>query len=363
MRPVLPLTLSLYLARMLLLRSLAFVLGLVLVLMTLDLLQESSRILAVDGNGSAQLVHYVSLRLPQLITQFLPFGVLLGSLLTWSTLAQNSEITVLKAAGLSAHRILLPLLLCALAIGGAHFFFNELVTARATRNLAAWKDSDYQHMMEKAPAGSGIWLVDGNAVVHASMARRLGKKVELDDFSYYDRASIAGLRRIVTARTAVFADGRWSLNDVRTTNVATGVTTHDASQPWLTLIKPERVLATVAKPNSVSFWALGRSIRELRAAGHPVDTEVTGYYHKIASALSSAIMPLLGAIAGFGLVRSGRLFIRVVIGMAVGFAYFVADNFMVALGQFGSAPPLLAAWAPLLLFTLIGESILFRTEE
>jgi lipopolysaccharide export system permease protein len=74
-------------------------------------------------------------------------------------------------------------------------------------------------------------------------------------------------------------------------------------------------------------------------------------------------MPLLGAVAAFGIARSGRLFIRAVIGMALGFAYFVADKFGLAMGNLGAYPPLLAAWGPFLLFLLIGEAVLIQTEE
>jgi lipopolysaccharide export system permease protein len=52
-----------------------------------------------------------------------------------------------------------------------------------------------------------------------------------------------------------------------------------------------------------------------------------------------------------------------VIGMALGFAYFVADNFALAMGNLGAYPPFVAAWAPFLLFLLIGETVLVRTEE
>jgi lipopolysaccharide export system permease protein len=79
--------------------------------------------------------------------------------------------------------------------------------------------------------------------------------------------------------------------------------------------------------------------------------------------LSAVLMPLLGAVTAFGLARSGRLFARAVVGMALGFAYFVADNFMVAMGEFGTVPPWAAGWAPFLLFFLVGEAVLFRTEE
>ena len=62
---------------------------------------------------------------------------------------------------------------------------------------------------------------------------------------------------------------------------------------------------------------------------------------------------LLGAVAAFGLARSGHLFVRAVIGMALGFAYFVFDNAALAMGNFGAYPPFLAAWAPFVLFLLL----------
>ena len=49
--------------------------------------------------------------------------------------------------------------------------------------------------------------------------------------------------------------------------------------------------------------------------------------------------------------------------MALGFAYFVADNFSLAMGNAGAYPPIIAAWAPFLLFLLIGETVLIQTEE
>ena len=75
------------------------------------------------------------------------------------------------------------------------------------------------------------------------------------------------------------------------------------------------------------------------------------------------LMPLLGAVAGFGIARSGRLFVRAAVGMGLGFAYFVADNFGLAMGSLGAYPPLLAAWGPFFLFLLIGETVLIQTEE
>jgi lipopolysaccharide export system permease protein len=128
-------------------------------------------------------------------------------------------------------------------------------------------------------------------------------------------------------------------------------------------VTPDRFTLADVNADGLSFRALAETIRDLRAAGRPTANLETVLWHKLSGPLSSVLMPLLAGVAGFGLARSGALFIRAVIGMALGFAYFVADNFALAMGNIGAYPPLLAAWAPFLLFLLIGEAVLIRTEE
>jgi lipopolysaccharide export system permease protein len=98
-------------------------------------------------------------------------------------------------------------------------------------------------------------------------------------------------------------------------------------------------------------------------ACRPSDEARTGWWHKISGPLSTLLMPSLAVTAVFGLARSGKVLLRATIGMALGFAYFVADNFSMALGNYGAYPPILAAWAPFFLFLLIGEFVLVRQEE
>ena len=97
-------TLTWYLARTFIVRILAVLVMLVLILMMLDLLTTSADILAYPGNGQGELLHYVGLRVPQLIARFLPYSVLLATIITLATFNQNSEVVAMKAAGLSAHR-------------------------------------------------------------------------------------------------------------------------------------------------------------------------------------------------------------------------------------------------------------------
>ena len=128
-------------------------------------------------------------------------------------------------------------------------------------------------------------------------------------------------------------------------------------------VEPSRFTLAKVDPTERDFVALHQEIGALQAAGRPTEEARTGWWHKISGPLSTVLMPLLAATAAFGLARSGRVLLRATVGMALGFAYFMADNFSLALGNYGAYPPFLAAWAPFFLFLLIGEFVLIRQEE
>ena len=117
-------TLTRYLAKLFVVRIFAVLVMLVLVLLMMDLLSSTGKILAVPGNGQAEIWTYATLRAPQLVARFLPYSVLLATLITFVTLNQNSEVIAMKAAGLSAHQVLAPLILTALIVSVLSFAFN-----------------------------------------------------------------------------------------------------------------------------------------------------------------------------------------------------------------------------------------------
>ena len=128
-------------------------------------------------------------------------------------------------------------------------------------------------------------------------------------------------------------------------------------------VTPSQIELAIVDPDTLPFWDLSESIDRYEEVGRRTAELRAKWWHKLSGPLSSVLMPLLGSIAAFGLARSGQLFVRAVIGMALGFAYFVVDNAALAMGNFGGYPPFLAAWAPFLLFLLVGETVLVRTEE
>jgi lipopolysaccharide export system permease protein len=354
--------LAFYMVRLFLTRSLAVLLALVLILMTLDLLGESGKILAVPGNGDSELWRYVGLRVPMLISRFLPFAVLLGTLIAFVGLNQHSEVVAMKAAGLSAHQILAPLVVASIGIAALLFAFNEGVVVNSTRTVTAWSDNDYRPIPPSSGILGNVWVMNGDDLIRAGTVG--GKPFSANRVVIYDRGGGVLQREIQAARAVPRPEhGDWLLHDVRIYDAGMNVERKLASMTAMEGVTPDQLTLAKVDPTELDYWTLKQRIAELEAAGRPVDEARAGLAHKISGPLSTLLMPLLAAIAAFGLARSGQVMMRAVIGMALGFAYFVVDNFSLAMGNAGTYPPLVAAWAPFILFLLIGETVLIRTEE
>jgi lipopolysaccharide export system permease protein len=351
-----------YMVKLFLTRSLAVLVALVLILMMLDLLGESGKILAVPGNSDADLWRYVSYRIPMLMSRFLPFSVLLGTLIAFVGLNQNSEVVAMKAAGLSAHQILAPLIVASIGIAGFLFAFNEGVVVNSTRRVTAWGDNDYKPVPPESGILGNVWVLSGDDLIRAGTVG--GKPFGAQRVTIFDRGGGVLQRQIDAARAIPRpATNDWLLQNVRIYDASMNVVRRVPTMTAMQGVTPTQLTLAKVDPTELDYWTLKKRIAELEAAGRPVDEARAGLAHKISGPLSTLLMPLLAAIAAFGLARSGQVLLRAVIGMALGFAYFVVDNFSLAMGNAGTYPPLIAAWAPFFLFLLIGETVLIRSEE
>ena len=355
---------SLYMVRLFLTRTFAVLALLVVVLQTLDLLGNSGDILSYPGNGDPQLWHYVGLRAPQIVARFLPFSVLLGTLVMLATLNQNSEVISMKAAGLSAHQILAPLVVAALGVSIISFVFNERIVVRSTAALSAWEAVDFGPIPPDSGVKSNPWVRDGNNLVNVAIVAGRGSDVQLRQIEIYNRVNNS-LTTIVEAPRGHYdaASKSWVLEGARQFDVARGTVRDVGTVRFGRDIRPDQFTLAKVDPDALTFSELQSAIADLRDAGRPTAELEGSLWHKLSGPLSALLMPILGSVAAFGLARSGQLFMRAVLGMALGFAYFVADNFSLAMGNLGAYPPVLAAWAPFFLFLLVGETLLFRTEE
>ena len=239
-------TLTYYLAKLFIVRILAVLVILVLVLLALDLLAETGDILAAPGNGQGEVLQYASLRAPQLAARFLPYSVLLATLITLVTLNQNSEVVAMKAAGLSAHQVLAPLLLTAALVSGLSFAFNERVVTRANATLAAWQAAEYGPI-PAATSGAGkpranIYLTDGQNILSAATMTGAGERIVLTGVTWYARGPGGIIREQVRAPRAAYAGPGWRMEQAVRFDVAGAVTERSAALVVGEGLSPERIM-------------------------------------------------------------------------------------------------------------------------
>lgn len=352
-----------YVGRMFFVRFIGLLIFFVIILQMLDLLNRSSDILAAEGAGRDELLRYILLRTPQIISQFTPFAALLGVVLTLAGLSHTSEITVMRAAGLSVHRVLFPLGFACALISLFHFAFHETVVVPRSEALDYWAVNDYAvGLPPESETRTDIRISYDGEFISADSAARIGDAVVLAGVSIVDMTD-GLISRTIEARAARFEDGAWRLYAVRTLDAVTTEASYAAELIWTNSLDPELLFAMTLEPDQTSLPELAAKIRQLGEDRADTRGAMTQFLSRFSKPMATLVMPLLGAIAGFGVHRQGVLLARAVTGAALGFAYFVSENLALALGGLGVVPAIIGAFFPLAIFMVVGFSIILAMEN
>jgi lipopolysaccharide export system permease protein len=351
------LSLSAYLTRIMLVRTAAAAAALMGLLQLIDLLERTSDILA--RGGVLQIFHYMALRLPFLFQQVAPFAVLAGAIFTFSQLARNSELVVMRITGLSLFAIFRRTLPVALAVAALDLVVADQVTPRAEQALAEWWAASAPGPARHAPAPR--WFRIGGDVVRVGAASFSGDL--LTGVSIYQRDADRALVRRMTAASATREVGGWRLRDAVVTDLSQAradVMTVGAMD-WRTSLQPTdaaRLFSTAYEITS------GMAFRSLFGKG-PVDKSPSQFqtrlYRTLAEGFAPIIMLLLALPTALGHTRSNRT-VPVIFGLGCGLLYLVSDGLLTAMGETGVLPPGIAAWGAPIAFAAGAVSVLLYAE-
>ena len=336
----------------------------VIILQMLDLLNRSSDILEVDGASAAELIRYISLRSPQIASQFAPFAALLAIVLTLAGLSHTSEITIMRAAGMSVHRVLFPFGFVCAIFAVAHFTFHEFVVVPSAEKLDYWEANDYAiDLPPESDTRTDIWINFENQFISASSAARLGDAILLTEVTIRSADENGLSLQDIEARAARYEDGAWRLFGAKVMDFQSLTVTRQENTIWTSSLDPELLFALTIDPDQTSIGELMARIEQLNTDRADTRPAMTSLLSRFSRPMAVLVMPLLGAIAGFGVHRQGVLLARAVTGASLGFTYFVAENMALALGKLGVAPAILGAFFPFTFFMVIGFTIILRMEN
>ena len=290
---------------------------------------------------------------PQFSFYVLPISALVATLVTVGLLTRSSELTVMKACGISLYRVSLPLLLFSLVWSAVLFGMGESFLAEANRRAEG-----IRHVINGNPADTfdlldRRWLVspDGATIYHYVFFDP--DLVELNAVTTYRFADDDWqLAERTYASKAVFDEGwqgrgvwRREFGDHRGPG-AFKLSDHSA-MAWID--PPEYFATEQPEAERMSYRQLTRYISGLEASGVDVVALQVALRRKVSFPFVTLILTLIAIPFAVTAGRHGAMY-GVGVGIILAFSYWLVASIFGAIGSAGLLTPLLAAWAPNVLF-------------
>lgn len=301
-----------------------------------------------DVQGDYQtprVILYTLLRLPQLAFEMLPVAALIGSLLGLGALAANSEIIVMRSAGLSIRKLA--------GMVGVTGFVLLVVTGLLGEFIGPPLDYFARNMRLEARyeqdddrLRNATWVRDGPVILHL---QRVSSEFEFGSIYMFLLDENNGLASIARAENSGIDDNdRWILENLRETRFRDdGVQVVEASVAVESFDIDAEVLGiSLVKPQSLSGRGLMSYVAYLKRNSLDARRYEAELWYRVARTSTVVIMPILALAFVFGSLRTGGAGARLMIGVVIGLAYYLASEMLANSGQVFNFDPAVIAWLP-----------------
>jgi LPS export ABC transporter permease LptG/LPS export ABC transporter permease LptF len=328
--------------------------------------------------------------IPFILYQVTPLCSLVAVLITFGSLNRSSELTAMKATGISLYRVVAPVLVVTILLSAGLFAFDEFYLPAANRRQEALrsiiKGKPAQTFLrpdrkwisgQSTPTDGQIIHTNGSASIHNPGASE-PSRIFYYQFFDPDRNVFANLTvfefepnsftltRRIFASSARWDDrvSRWVFeNGWQRTFAGETIASY---QPFTISTFPEiREQPSYFKKEDLpsqqmSYGELSRYISDLKQSGFDTKRLSVQLNRKLAYPLITLVMAILGIPFALSMGKRGGLAgIAVAIFLAI--AYLGVDGLFQAMGNVNTLPAILAAWSPDLLFGITGAYFLLRT--
>ena len=299
-----------------------------------------------------QAILYTALRLPQIAFEMLPVAALIGSLLGLGALAAGSEIIVMRSAGLSVTQLSGMVATTGIVLFVLTGLLGEFIGPPLdffARNMRM--EARFEHDDERL--GNATWVKDGPVFMHLE---RVSPEFEFGKIYMYRFDDGNELQSIAQAdNSGLGFNEQWILENYRETRFFNdGVQVSASSLAVESFdIDADTLGISLVKPQSLSGRGLYGYIRYLKRNSLDANRYETELWYRIARTTTVIIMPVLALAFVFGALRSGGAGARLMIGVAVGLAYYLASEMLANSGQVFNLNPAVIAWLPSALLVLV----------
>ena len=301
---------------------------------------------------------WVLLAIPRRIYEMLPVAARVGGLIGLGNLASSSELTIMRAAGVSIRRIVWAVMKPMLVIMLAGVLIGEYL-APWSENLAQANRAMAQGGGEAQSSKRGLWHRQGDEFIHINAVQPNGVLLGVTRYQFDAQRNLLSAS---FARRALFQSDHWQLEDVVTTQLQEQSTAvvNSPSQRWDVQLNPQLLGTVVLEPEALSVSGLWRYIHYLADQGLANGRYWLAFWTKILQPLVTAALVLMAISFIFGPLRSVTLGQRVFTGVLVGFVFKIGQDLLGPSSLVFGFPPLLAVLIPAAICALAGLVLLRR---
>ena len=308
------------------------------------------------------LASYFWYATPQFVYYIIPLSVLIAALVTLAVLTKNSELVVMKACGISLYRVAVPIVAVAVLAGGTLFALEQTILGPWNREAEAIRHVIRGGSPETFDVLNRRWVVGtGGEIYHYNYFDP--RRQRFSGLTIYEFSD--GMERLTThtyAELATLAEGlagdgeydtaTWQLYDGWSREFGEDrqpgpFASFDAAARAFDA--PEHFATDHPEPDFMSYSQLRRYTEQLESSGFDVVEQEVALARKVSFPFVTIVMTLLAVPFAVTIGRSGAM-AGIAVGIVLAITYWTANSVFAAMGTGGLLAPVLAAWAPNLLF-------------
>jgi lipopolysaccharide export system permease protein len=319
----------------------------------------------------AEIAFFFLLKIPLIISQITPVGVLLTVLIIFGLMNKNNEIIALKSSGISVFYLLVPVAAMGALVSVILFMFSEVVVpisvSEANRIAEAGDETP------RTVPRENIWIRSGQNIVHVKYYRP--EDETYSGMTIYFLDGEFNLVRRIDALSAQYHQGRWELTGCMEQSFSRGaakgggsefkgppqVRQYDQKQLDLA-VSPEDFKRVARESGEMNFIALGRYLQKAESDGYDATRYRVDFHAKTAFPLVCLVMSLMGAAVALGGTTRDGMAVSFAYGIVIAFLYWSVYSFCLSLGYGGMLPAWLAPWCANAMFGLATAVMLLNLE-
>ena len=331
----------------------------VIIFLVVDVIEDVDKMLDSSLTFNQYSLIYLY-SIPQYINIAFPMTILIATVMAFTLLQKNNEVTALKASGVSIYRLSIPFILIGVLSSVGMFYFENTVVTQSNVLKSDLEKKYYNKNLNKKINRNILMQVNENETIiieKFDYRKKIAKNISLQKFIDNKVISRIDAEQLI-----------WNDDDSWTTKNATYRSFND-NNTYISLpdsiininLNPVDLIQSTIKPEEMDYWSLSSFISRLKKNGREYEKWLVDLYFKTAFPFSNILMVLFGIALTIKRPRTNFL-VGIGSSVFVIFIYYIMIKTGQTMGYNGLLSPFISVWIANIIFFISGLFLLSKTK-